>query len=37
MGKISVGVNDALSTSHILVILFVVIGNIGYFLRPRRK
>lgn len=37
MGKIAVGVNDALSTSHILVIIFVAIGNIGYFLRPRRK
>jgi len=37
MGKKAVGVNDALSTSHILVIIFVAIGNIGYFLRPRRK
>jgi len=36
-GKIAVGVTDALSTSHILVIVFVIIGNIGYFLRPRRK
>ncbi len=36
MGKKAVGVNDALSTSHILVIIFVAIGNIGYFLRPRR-
>jgi len=37
MGKKAVGVNDALSTSHILVIIFVALGNIGYFLRPRRK
>jgi len=37
MGKKAVGVNDALSTSHVLVIIFVVLGNIGYFLRPRRK
>jgi len=37
MGKKAVGVNDALSTSHILVIIFVAIGNIGYFLRPRRE
>jgi len=37
MGKKAVGVNDALSTSHILVIIFVIIGNVGYFLRPRRK
>jgi len=36
-GKIAVGVTDALSTSHMLVIVFVVIGNIGYFLRLRRK
>lgn len=37
MGKIAVGVNDALSTSHVLVIIFVAIGNIAYFLVPRRK
>ena len=37
MGRVAVGVNDALSTSHILVIIFVALGNIGYFLRPRRK
>jgi len=37
MGKKAVGVNDALSTSHVLVIIFVALGNIGYFLRSRRK
>lgn len=36
MGKIAVGVNDALSTSHVIVIIFVIIGNIGYFLIRRR-